>query len=129
MSNHTKTPLSYGRQMIYDYIKDNGPISAKEIYTELALDRKWVHATIHALRVSTKLGDMRVIIKDWISDEEKGRRWLRRRFVIAHKRNKDAPKPPALNYTERSRRYRNKKRVKVNSVFALGALHGSSRHA
>lgn len=113
-------PLSYPRQRIIDYIKENGPVSVKEIYTDLDFDPKFLRATMVALRSSAKLGDRRLVIKDWKEYDELKRVTVRPRYMLLPKHFKDAPRPPPLGNLVRCQRYRNKRRVRVNSIFMLG---------
>ena len=110
-------------------LKDFGPMTARELSTDLNIPVNVVSVALHRCRKvridrHSKFAK-RVYIESWTRTLVIERLRVRDnpRMVFALGSKPDAKKPPPQSNAERNRKKRNKKAVRVNSIFAVGAIN------
>ena len=99
-----------------------GPLTSAELARELGLERNAVADALCKMQKKRKTRPRLIHIANYVMDDEVDDA-LRLRAVFALGDKPDA-KRPATSGAERSRRYRAKKKVKVNSIFSLALTVG-----
>lgn len=106
-------------------LEEHGPMTREEIASFMECDRSLVSPVLSRLNRKLKTRPKRVYITAWRRDRSLTRLYLRAVYAIGNKpdKKKPPPDPGAAN-----RRYRDRNRVQVNSVFALAQV-GRTRKA
>lgn len=98
-------------------LRDLGPMTCAELCRYLELDKQKVGSILSRLKKSGPQSYQRVYIKEYVYDAEGLRRYPRAVFALGDE--KHARKPKA-NPKENRRRYDDRKKLRLNSVWMLG---------
>jgi hypothetical protein len=104
-------------EKMLDALRDVGPMTCIELCRYLGLQKEKAGAILSRLKSSGPQSPQRVHIKGYVYDAEGMRRYPRAVFAIGE--GKHAKKPKA-NPKENRRRYDDRKKLRLNSVWMLG---------
>jgi len=104
------TPGSYAHQCL-TLLREHGPMTARDLARDIGTDVSNIRATLSRHRSAWHVSGYQRDVVD-------GRLYPRAMYRAGPGRN--ATKPGPLSETEYNRRHRARKRLVVNSVFALG---------
>lgn len=105
-------------QAIITVLTEQGPLTRGEICQAINRDKSRSAAVVSRLNKNQKTVPKRIYIYDYVyEDELNGRCFPRARYTLGDKPDAKKPKP---NHKAAVRRYREKQKLKVASVFDLG---------
>lgn len=111
-------------QGILAHLTEHGQATQAELQRALGLSRNLTAAILFRLRKPCLTLPQRIHIADWAHEDECGRRYPRPVFALG--RGKDKPKPKR-DTRANSRRYRERNKGQVTSVFDLARKERSRR--
>lgn len=112
------------KKRVFDFVEANQPCTCAEIAAHLGIKLNSSRAIVHQLR---NLKKPRLFLSGYRRDEEHGRILYIRPLYSTTKPEIEPKRPPRLTGTQYNRRQRAKKKVFVNSVFALAVPVDSRR--
>ena len=113
-------PAGYIVLGILRVLEESGPMTRKDIEIETKIDKSLVSPVISRLNKQQKTRPKRIYIREYVYESEDGRGLFYPRAVYAVGDLPDARKPKPMSTATRNRRYRDRNKTFVSSVFALG---------
>ena len=111
-------------QLILQALKDYGPMTGAEIATAIGYGQRRTHGITQRLRKDLTKKPKRIYVCGYVFDNEGQRKYPRAVFDLRN--NPDVEKPKA-NQHKVAKDYRQRKKVKVNSVWMLGLTNNEKR--
>lgn len=105
-------------QAVTEALERDGPMTTAMVSAVIGEGRTKIGSVLSRMNRNNKTLGRRVYIESWTTEEEgSGKMYPRAVYALGDKKN--APRPPKMSCSERTKRWRNAKRQRVSSVFDL----------